>query len=88
MLAAHEIGGFKVGVGFALQKCRICLATQDTIQTKVQNLNVTVTFDMTLNTKVHLVFEIHQVMTIIVLYWMGLILELTQLLMVSTVKVL
>ena len=37
-LAANEIGGFKVGVGFALRKCRVCLATQDTIQTKVQSL--------------------------------------------------
>lgn len=33
--AAHEIGGFKTGVGFALRKCRICLATDETIQTKV-----------------------------------------------------
>ena len=38
-LAAHEVGGFKIGVGFALQKCRICLATQDTMQTKVQYLH-------------------------------------------------
>ena len=36
-LASHEIGGFKVGVGFALRKCRICLATQDTKQTKVHS---------------------------------------------------
>lgn len=34
-LAAHDIGGFKVGVGFALRKCRVCLATDDMIQTKV-----------------------------------------------------
>lgn len=34
-MAAHEIGGFKVGVGFALRKCRECLATDDMIQTKV-----------------------------------------------------
>ena len=26
-LAAHSIGGFKVGVGFALRQCRNCLAT-------------------------------------------------------------
>ena len=37
-LAAHEIGGFKVGVGFALRKCRVCLATDDMIQTKVYHL--------------------------------------------------
>ena len=24
-LAAHDIGGFKIGVGFALRKCRVCL---------------------------------------------------------------
>lgn len=33
--AAHEIGEFKVGVGFALRKCRVYLATDDTMQTKV-----------------------------------------------------
>ena len=26
--AAHSIGGFKVGVGFAFRKCRNCLATK------------------------------------------------------------
>ena len=38
-LAAHSIGGFKVGVGFSLRKCRMCLTT---ISTKVfvQLLNV------------------------------------------------
>ena len=34
-LAAHALGGFKVGVGFALRKCRICMATHEQIQTKV-----------------------------------------------------
>ena len=34
-LAAHDLGGFKVGVGFALRKCRECLATNADIQTKV-----------------------------------------------------
>ena len=34
-LAAHEIGGFKIGVNFALRKCRVCLATDDTMQTMV-----------------------------------------------------
>ena len=34
-LAAHAIGGFKVGVGFALRKCRMCLATKEQISTKV-----------------------------------------------------
>ena len=27
-LAAHELGGFKIGVGFALRKCRVCLVIQ------------------------------------------------------------
>ncbi len=38
-VAAHSIGGFKVGVGFSLRMCRMCLAT---ISTKVfvQLLNV------------------------------------------------
>lgn len=34
-LAAHDIGGFKVGVGFALRKCRMCLATAEDLQAKV-----------------------------------------------------
>ncbi len=36
-LAAHSIGGFKVGVGFALRKCRDCMATAETMTTKVMN---------------------------------------------------
>ncbi len=32
-LAAHSIGGFKVGVGFALRKCRMCLATKEQLGT-------------------------------------------------------
>lgn len=38
-LAAHDLGGFKVGVGFALRKCRLCLATNADIQTKVNLLH-------------------------------------------------
>lgn len=34
-LAAHSIGGFKVGVGFSLRKCRQCLATKEDMSTKV-----------------------------------------------------
>ena len=34
-VAAHQIGGFKVGVGFALRKCRHCMASLDEIQSKV-----------------------------------------------------
>ena len=33
--ASHAIGGFKVGVGFSLRKCRNCLATQGTMNTQV-----------------------------------------------------
>ena len=36
--AAHEMGGFKIGVGFALRKCRVCLATDETIQAKVESI--------------------------------------------------
>jgi len=35
-LAAHDLGGFKVGVGFSLRICRNCMATKDMIQEKVQ----------------------------------------------------
>ena len=34
-LAAHQVGGFKVGVGWAHRKCRDCLATKEEIQSKV-----------------------------------------------------
>ena len=34
-LAAHSIGGFKVGVGFSLRICRMCLATKEQISTRV-----------------------------------------------------
>ena len=34
-LAAHHIGGFKVGVGFALRPCRDCLATRESMRIKV-----------------------------------------------------
>ena len=33
--AAHAIGGFKVGVGFALRRCRDCLATVETMSSRV-----------------------------------------------------
>ena len=33
--AAHSIGGFKVGVGFSLRKCRTCLATKETMTINV-----------------------------------------------------
>ena len=36
-LAAHDIGGFKIGVSFALRKCRVCMATQDSIQVVYSN---------------------------------------------------
>lgn len=39
-LAAHQIGGFKIGVGFALRKCRSCMATWDDMQTKVYIIHV------------------------------------------------
>ena len=35
-LAAHDLGGFKIGVGFALRKCRMCLATGQQISQKVR----------------------------------------------------
>ena len=34
-VAAHEIGGFKVGVGFSLRKCRMCLATKESMSENV-----------------------------------------------------
>ena len=37
-LAAHSLGGFTVRVGFSMRKCRMCLATQEEIWTKVRTL--------------------------------------------------
>ncbi len=34
-LAAHDLGGFKIGVGFALRKCRMCMAAAPKIAQKV-----------------------------------------------------
>lgn len=42
-IAAHAIGGFKVGVGWALRKCRMCLATREQIQEKVTTSIITTT---------------------------------------------
>ena len=33
--AAHALGGFKVGVGFSLRRCRNCLATMESYTNKV-----------------------------------------------------
>ena len=35
--ALSMIGGFKEGVGFAMRKCRHCMATDNQIQTKVSS---------------------------------------------------
>ena len=37
-LAAHSIGGFKIGVGFALRKCRNCLATAESMRMLVSSV--------------------------------------------------
>lgn len=34
-LGAHEIGGFKIGVGTAYRKCRMCMATKESMSIKV-----------------------------------------------------
>lgn len=34
--ASNFLGGFKEGVGFALRKCRMCLATKTDLSTKVK----------------------------------------------------
>ena len=36
--AAHSIGGFKIGVGWSLRKCRNCLATKETMSVQVNKL--------------------------------------------------
>ena len=39
-IGAHQLGGFKIGVGLSLRKCRDCMATQVDMQTKVCRLPV------------------------------------------------
>ena len=41
-LAAHQLGGFKVGVGFSLRKCRQCMVTADEMQIQVLLIDVKV----------------------------------------------
>lgn len=35
--AAHSIGGFKIGVGFSMRKCRNYLATKETMSARVSS---------------------------------------------------
>ena len=39
--AAHSIGGFKIGVGWSLRKCRNCLATKETMSVQVSKCCLT-----------------------------------------------
>lgn len=68
-LAAHNIGGFKIGVSFALRKCRVCMAIQDSIQSKVR-LSVfcltLIVFQCPL-----LLFRRKKIMIIIAPFWMA-----------------
>lgn len=50
-LAAHTLGGFKVGVGFTLRICRMCMATSEQIQTNVRDA-------ITLTTQFHTSMDI------------------------------
>ncbi len=43
-LAAHSMGGFKIGVGFSLRKCRMCLATGDQMSKKVNLTTLVCTY--------------------------------------------
>lgn len=46
-LAAHQLGGFKVGVGFALRKCRNCLCTSEDMNIQVSKISVSyICFDV------------------------------------------
>ena len=38
-VAAHQLGGFKVGVGVSLRKCRDCMATGEEMQSKVRRVH-------------------------------------------------
>ena len=55
-LGAHQLGGFKVGVGFARRICRTCMATKESIKNQVhQNL------DLKLHAWIHMIHNNHAV---------------------------
>lgn len=78
-LAAHDIGGFKIGVSFALRKCRVCMATQDSIQSKVCLFVFCLTFIVFKYSLLSLLshFGTKKVMIIIVRFWMAHLLKQT-----------
>ncbi len=68
-LAAHAIGGFKVGVGFSLLKCRACLATKEQLSTNVGTIIIIcIVIDITsiclLRTSMHVYIHIVQCKTL------------------------
>ena len=70
-LAAHQIGGFKVGVSFALRKCRDCLATSSDMSSKVCVYSVFTTCYVLMSAsflKVILSFETQHHMIIIAVF--------------------
>lgn len=97
-LAAHAIGGFKIGVGFSLRKCRVCMATADSMSDKVMSLAQRMLvcaatslkyflFNIPSSDLRTLLLELQPCMIIIVLFYWDHWLLLIQLPMVSTTKV-
>ncbi len=52
-LAAHQLGGFKVGVGFSLRICRDCMATREVcnIRTSIFQTSIIRILQLTEHTK-------------------------------------
>ena len=42
--AAHALGGFKVGVGFSLRRCRNCLATKESYTNEVRVICISLVY--------------------------------------------
>ena len=42
--AAHALGGFKVGVGFSLRRCRNCLATKESYTNQVRVICISLVY--------------------------------------------
>ena len=76
-LAAHQLGGFKIGVGWSFCKCHDCLATSRDIQSKVLTSGLgqgiqdcfegNVIFSTCSSLKRSLLYGTHRAMTIIVI---------------------
>lgn len=53
-LAAHSMGGFKVGVGFSFRKCRMCPAVQKLNIVRIYTYIYACTTSLCIDSSIHL----------------------------------